>query len=195
MGVILAGGPGTRIGGNKASVALDGRPLLDHVLRAMRAVVTDVAIVAKPQTVLPRIDGTMVWVEPQEPAHPMVGIAEALGLAGGRPVLVCPVDLPFISAGLLALLASAHMESRPAVMASCRGVTQPLVARYLPAAGPLLARAAQGPLGLDDLVTALEPKLVEIDAEDELELFDVDTPDDLLQASAMLDRQRRSVSA
>ena len=26
---------------------------------------------------------------------------------------------------------------------------------------------------------------------DELELFDVDTPDDLLQAAAMLDRQRR----
>jgi hypothetical protein len=36
----------------------------------------------------------------------------------------------------------------------------------------------------------LEPKLVEMDADDEVELFDVDTPDDLLQAAAMFDTQR-----
>jgi molybdopterin-guanine dinucleotide biosynthesis protein A len=43
------------------------------------------------------------------------------------------------------------------------------------------------------VVSALDPTLVEVD--DELELFDVNTPDDLLQAAGMLDVQRRSVRA
>lgn len=195
VGVILAGGPGTRIGGNKASVALNGEPLVHHALRTMREVVNDVAIIAKPQTMLPRLEGAMIWVEPDEPVHPMLGVGEALALAGGRPVLVCPLDMPFISPGLLGALAGANREARPAVMARCREMTRPLVALYLPAAAPVLAQAAEGVLALEELAGELKPKLVEVDADDELELFDVDTPDDLLQAAGMLDAQRRSVRA
>ena len=192
VGLILAGGPGTRIGGAKANVALHGKPLVQYPLRALRAVVGDVAIITKPQMVLPRLEGTMVWVEPEEPVHPMLGLSEALALAGGRPVLVCPVDMPFISAQLLAALAGADSGGRPAVIASSRGRAQPLVGRYLPAAAPLLARAAHGTVPLDDVLDMLEPKLLEV--EDEVELFDVNTPDDLLLAAGMLD-QRRSVRA
>lgn len=195
MGVILAGGPGRRIGGNKASVALNGEPLVHHALRAMREVVTDVAIIAKPQTMLPRLEGAMVWVEPEEPVHPMLGVGEALALAGGRPVLVCPLDMPFLSPSLLGALCGADREARPAVMARCREINHPLVALYLPAAAPALQQVAAGRMPLEDLAGALGPKLVEVDADDELELFDIDTPDDLLQASGMLDMQRRSVRA
>ena len=195
VGVILAGGPGTRIGGNKASVALNGEPLVHHALRTMREVVNDVAIIAKPQTMLPRLEGAMIWVEPDKPVHPMLGVGEALALAGGRPVLVCPLDMPFISPGLLGALAGANREARPAVMARCREITRPLVALYMPAAAPVLAQAAEGLLALEELAGELKPKLVEVDADDELELFDVDTPDDLLQAAGMLDAQRRSVRA
>ncbi len=106
--MILAGGPGTRIGGGKANVALHGEPLLHYPLRALRGVLSDVAIITKPQMELPRLEGTMVWVEPEEPVHPLLGICEALALAGGRPVLVCPVDMPFISPQLLGALASAE---------------------------------------------------------------------------------------
>jgi molybdopterin-guanine dinucleotide biosynthesis protein A len=193
VGVILAGGPGTRIGGNKASVALNGEPLLQHALRAMRQALSDIAIITKPQTVLPALDGAMIWVEPDEPAHPMLGVGEALALAGGRPVLVCPLDMPFLSPRLLSRLAGADGEQRPAVMASARGVPRPLVACYMPEAGELLSEAAHGQLPLEAVVSALEPKLIEVD--DEVELFDVNTPDDLLLAAGMLDAQRRSVRA
>jgi molybdopterin-guanine dinucleotide biosynthesis protein A len=193
VGVILAGGPGNRIGGNKADVALQGEPLLQYALRSMRQVLTDVAIIAKPQTVLPRLDGAMVWVEPDEPVHPMLGVGEALALAGGRPVLVCPLDLPFISSRLLTQLAATERGARPAVIAACRGVARPLVGCYAPAAAPLVSAAAHRQASLEDTVRELDPRLVEVD--DELELFDVNTPDDLLQAAAMLDRRRRSVRA
>ncbi len=191
--MILAGGPGSRIGGNKASVALHGEPLLQYPLRAMRQVLTDVAIIAKPRTVLPRLEGAMVWVEPDEPLHPMLGVGEALALAGGRPVLVCPLDMPFISPRLLRALAGAARDGRRAAIASSRCGGYPLVGCYTPAAASLLSEAAHGQLALDDVARALEPLLLEV--EDELELFDVNTPDDLLLAAGMLDRQRRSVRA
>lgn len=191
--MILAGGPGTRIGGNKAGVALNGEPLLHHALRPLRQALTDIAIITKPQTALPPLDGAMVWVEPDEPVHPLFGVSESLALAGGRPVLVCPVDMPFLSAQLLGQLIAAGAEGRPAVMAAARGVARPLVACYAPAAAELLSEAARGQLPLEAAVNALEPKLIEVD--EELELFDVNTPDDLLQAAGMLDMQRRSVRA
>lgn len=191
VGVILAGGLGQRIGGNKASVALHGEPLVAHALRAMRDVLSDVAIVAKPQTVLPRLDGTMVWVEPEQPLHPLLGVGEALALAGGRPVLVCPLDMPLISPRLLGSLVETKAEGRLAVLAACRGIAQPLVGCYTAASAAVLSQAAHGQLSLEEAVAALDPRLV--DVQDEAELFDVDTPDDLLQAAGMLDRQRRSV--
>ena len=192
VGLILAGGPGTRIGGGKPNVALHGEPLLHYPLRAMRAVLTDVAIITKPQIVLTRLEGAMVWVEPDEPAHPLFGISEALALAGGRPVLVCPVDMPFISSALLSSLANAGSEDQPAVIASCHGHARPLVGRYSPSAAPLLAQAAEDQASLEEIVARLQPELFEV--EDEVELFDVNTPDDLLLAAGMLD-QRGSVRA
>ena len=134
----------------------------------------------------------MVWVEPEEPVHPLLGICEALALAGGRPVLVCPVDMPFISSQLLGALASADSDGRAAVMASCRGEPRPLVGLYMPAAAALLADVSHGRTPLDDALQELHPKLLEV--EDEVELFDVNTPDDLLLAAGLLD-QRRSVRA
>jgi molybdopterin-guanine dinucleotide biosynthesis protein A len=196
--VILAGGPGTRIGGNKANVALNGEPLLHHTLRALRQALTDIAIITKPQTVLPPLEGAMIWVEPDEPLHPLLGVGESLALAGGRPVLVCPLDMPFLTPRLLGQLAAAAAggdggAGRPAVMASARGIARPLVACYSPDAAELLSEAARAQLPLESVVSALEPRLVEVD--DELELFDVNTPDDLLQAAGMLDAQRRAVRA
>ena len=193
VGVILAGGAGNRIGGNKASVALHGEPLLHHALRSMRQVLTDVAIIAKPQTVLPRLEGAMVWVEPDEPLHPMLGVGEALALAGGRSVLVCPLDMPFLTAHSLGALALAEPDGHSAVVAAHGGVARPLVGCYSAAAASLLSAAAHSQLALEEIVGMLDPKLHEVD--DELELFDVNTPDDLLQAAAMLDQQRRSVRA
>ena len=69
---------------------------------------------------------------------------------------------------------------------------QPLLGCYQPraldAAGRRGARRRPGPL--HETVAALEPVLLEVDDPDEL--FDVDSPDDLLVAAAMLDRRRLS---
>jgi molybdopterin-guanine dinucleotide biosynthesis protein A len=177
VGVILAGGPGIRIGGGKPGVALRGESLISYPLRTMRQVLSDVAVIAKAEIVLPQLEGAMV--------HPLLGVCEALALAGGRPVLACAVDMPFVTAELLTALAGAANGTSSAVLASWRGVARPLLGCYAPAAAPVLARAAADGVSLEEAVSALDPALVEV--EDAFELFDVDTPDDLLQAAAMLD--------
>ena len=185
IGVILAGGLGRRLGGAKAGVELGGRPLISYPLRALRGALRDVAIVAKDDTELPPDLGpTPVWIEPPEPRHPLAGIVHALAVAGGRAVLVCAVDMPFVTPALVSQIASADPGGAPAVVPACGGALQPLLALYLPAAADGLApaMAAAGPLR--HAVTALEPHILAI--EDPRAFANVNTPDDLARAAALL---------
>jgi len=61
-------------------------------------------IVAKRDTPLPP-DAAPAWEEPDEPAHPLLGIVTALEQADGRAVVVCACDLPFLSPALVARVA------------------------------------------------------------------------------------------
>jgi molybdenum cofactor guanylyltransferase len=189
IGAILAGGAGVRIGGDKATVELQGKPLICYPLEAIDQVVKKVAILCKSSSRLPPISGVTVWIEPERPRHPLVGITQALALSGGRPVLVCAADLPFVTPELLRRLVQADPGRAPAVVACVRGAMNPLLGCYQPRALDLLAapaRAASAPL-LETIAT-IDPVLLE--AGDPDELFDVDTPDDLLLAAAMLDKRK-----
>jgi molybdenum cofactor guanylyltransferase len=187
VGVILAGGRGLRMGGGKLTVALHGRPLIAYPLTAMRTAFAEVAVIAKADTALPEMPGVMLWIEPDQPRHPLLGVVEAIALAGGRPVVVCPGDLPFITASVLVELSQALTDGGPAVIASCKGRTQPLLGCYQPEAANLLAGVARvGEARVRDAIAAIGPKLLEIADPDEL--FNVNTPEDLLLATAMLDQ-------
>ncbi len=189
VGVVLAGGLGMRMGGSKAIVALGGRPLICYPLDALSAALRDVAIVAKPDTELPSLPGMRVWIEPAQPRHPLVGLINALELAEGRAVLACAADLPFVTAELIATLARCDPQGAPAVIATSGGRLQPLLGCYQSSALPLLsADAADFQRPLRDLVRALGPRLLEVTDPDAL--FNVNAPDDLLQAAAMLDQRR-----
>ena len=193
IGVVLAGGAGIRMGGGKQTVALRGHALLRYPVSAMRLVLSEVAVIAKADTVLPSLEGAMLWIEPDLPRNPLLGISEAIVLAGGRPVLVCPGDMPFVTPELLSALMTTSHRGGQAVLATCQGITRPLLGCFQPSAAPLLEQAANGGISAEDAFKALEPLLVEV--ENEIELFDVDTPDDLLQASAMLDVQSPAPAA
>jgi molybdopterin-guanine dinucleotide biosynthesis protein A len=191
IGAILAGGPGLRIGGDKATVELHGKPLIDYPVEAVRPVVGRVAVLAKTGTRLPRLSGVAVWIEPEVPRHPLVGITQALALAGGRSVLVCACDMPFVSPELIRRLIKADPGRAPAVVACARGAMHPLLGCYQPRALDVLSAAArEGTAPLVETIAAIDP--VQLEVNEPEELFDVDTPDDLLQAAAMLD-QRRAV--
>jgi len=134
LGVVLAGGLGTRMGGAKAMALLDGRPLVAHVLDALAAVTAEQVVVAKRDTELPA--GLRVWEEPDEPRHPLTGIRHALRAAGGAAILCCGVDLPRLDAATLrALLDGAGPAG---AVARADGFLHPTVALWTPAALPVL---------------------------------------------------------
>ncbi|MBB4664150.1 molybdenum cofactor guanylyltransferase [Conexibacter arvalis] len=187
IGVVLAGGRGRRIGGGKATVELHGRPLLSYPVEVLRAALGEVAVVAKADTELPPLPDVPIWIEPDEPRHPLAGIVHALAAAEERPVLVAAGDLPFLTAELVGRLARADAHGRPAVVPRAGGRLQPLLARYERAAAAPLAAALRRPDGaLTDAVEALAPKVVEV--ADERAFFNVNLPEDLLTAAALMDR-------
>lgn len=196
----MAGGRGSRLGGNKASVELAGRPLIDYPLAAIAAAGLKAVVVMKPDEAPtpsrgsfriygvqkePR-DSVTVLEEPLEARHPLCGIVAALGLR--RPIVAVACDLPFVTSGLVELLAEV---SEPLVVPTLDGRPQPLLARYEPSLLPQLEEALEREEPLTRTVESLDPRWL---TEDDLArfgdprrlLFNVNDPDDLREAEALL---------
>jgi molybdopterin-guanine dinucleotide biosynthesis protein A len=184
IGVVLAGGIGRRIGGDKATVELEGRPLLLYPLATMRAAFEDVAVVAKHSTLLPSLDAEVgIWLESEEHHHPLVGVLHALRCARGRPVVVVAADMPFVTRALVTALAHERARGAPAIVPRAAGALQPLCARYDPPA--LAALTGFDPAArAQEVVAALGPKI--LTWPDDEPFFNVNAPEDLLQAAALL---------
>jgi molybdopterin-guanine dinucleotide biosynthesis protein A len=184
VGVVLAGGRGRRLGGDKAIVELEGRALVHYPLEALHSVCDDVAVVAKRDTILPPLGGVAdLWIEPDEPRHPLVGVAHALRLAAGRSILVVAVDLPLMDAATLRAIAEGDVGDAPVAVPRVHGRLQPLCALYTPRA---LAGLASFDVGAraTDVVAALG--VHEVEGLDETAFFNVNAPEDVLQASVLV---------
>lgn len=189
VGVVLAGGLGRRLGGDKAIVELEGRPLLLYPLEALHELCDDVVVVAKRETMLPPLAGAaQLWIEPDEPRHPLLGVAHALRQAAGRSILVVAVDLPLMDAATLRLIAQAEpVAPNPAaaVVPRVHGRLQPLCALYTARALPGL-EAFEPDARATDVVEALG--ICEVQPPDASAFYNVNRPEDLLQASVLLTR-------
>jgi molybdopterin-guanine dinucleotide biosynthesis protein A len=184
VGVVLAGGLGRRLGGDKAIVELEGRPLVLYPLEALHEICDEVVVVAKRDTLLPPLSGLAeLWIEPDEPRHPLTGVSYALQLAAGRPILVVAVDLPLMDAATLRAIALADPGDAAAVVPRVHGRLQPLCALYTPAAAGGLA-AFDPSARATDLVEALG--ICELVPADPIAFFNVNRPEDVLQASVLV---------
>jgi molybdopterin-guanine dinucleotide biosynthesis protein A len=169
------------MGGGKPARELAGRPLIAWPATALREACERVVVVAKPEVDLPGLPGVERWDEPDAHHHPARGITFALGRAGG-PVLVCAADMPFVTADACRAVGAGLGEGVAAAVAVADGVVQPVFAAYAPSALGAL-RAARPDAPLTSTVRALDPVLVEVDAET---VRSVDTPEDLARAEAEL---------
>ena len=194
VGVLLAGGRGRRMGGDKASTELAGRPLARWAVEPLAAVCDHVVVACRLDSELPVLPGvTEAWVEPDGPRGAVGGIASALHEARGRPILVVGVCHPLVRPEVLEALLSADPRERPAVAPRAGRNLVPLVARYEPAA---LAVLAGMPPAIDPeaAVGALRPAEVAFDG-GESSFLRIDAPEDLLRAGAVLDARRRAGAA
>lgn len=166
VGLILAAGAASRFGSDKLAALFDGRPLLDHVLDALRAVPLDeIVVVTRPERPIPPSADLRVVVNPA----PEDGLSSSLrlGLAAvtqiGSPpaeaVLVALGDQPRIDPEVMRqLLAAARTSARPVVMPAYDrdGSRNPVL---LLRAAFALVDEASGDRGLGPIVDA-HPELV-----------------------------------
>ena len=182
-GAVLAGGRGSRLGGDKPGALLAGRPLLLYPLAALGGACRRVAVVCKPATALPPLPpGVERWEEPEEPRHPAAGVAHAIERAGGG-VLVCATDMPFVTSEACRQLAEAAAAApeAAAVVAEAAGWLQPAFGIYRAAALGALRRS--GDAQLTRVVESLAPSLVALPP---AAMRSVDTPDALAAAEREL---------
>jgi molybdenum cofactor guanylyltransferase len=151
---ILAGGSASRLGGEKATADLAGRPLVAYPLDAAREAGLDPVVVAKPGSSLPELDCEIVH-EAKDPIHPLRGILTAIETRNG-PVLALGCDMPFVTAPLLRWLA----ERDPATVAEVDGRLEPLLAVYGPGDAATLAAALERQAPLREAVERLGPQRV-----------------------------------
>ncbi|MDG1170225.1 MAG: molybdenum cofactor guanylyltransferase MobA [Sulfitobacter sp.] len=196
LGVILAGGQATRMGGgDKGLLHLGGTPLLTRVIERLEPQVADMALNANGDParfadfglpVLPdSIDGF---------AGPLAGVLAGLDWAaaqGGETIVTAAADTPFFPCDLV-----------PQLLLRAEGMTHPLVLAATPDAKRGTARHPTfglWPVALrDDLRAALAGGLRKVVLwtekhggreavfPQEQAFFNVNTPDDLAQAEAML---------
>ena len=158
---------------------LAGRPLISHPLTVLADAGIEAIVVAKPDSPLPPDLPVPIVTEPPEPRHPLLGIATALEHAGGRPVLACACDMPFVTRDLLARLAG----SPPPAAAHDGTRLHPTLALYQPAALPALRDAIGAGASATDALRTLGPTPVSATPR---ETFNVNTPEDLTRAEELL---------
>ncbi len=150
-GVVLAGGRSTRMGAEKALLALAGRPLIAHVVERLRPQVAELFINANGEAARFQDFGCAVVADEggADPAGPLRGVAAAIAHARRRGfslLAAAPCDAPFLPRDLVARLAAAMASSGApvAVAATPRGL-EPMFALWRErAASEIAAELARG---------------------------------------------------
>jgi molybdopterin-guanine dinucleotide biosynthesis protein A len=167
-GVLLVGGASTRFGSPKALARLNGELLAERAWRLLGEACTERFAFGKAADALDlpfdvRDDGT-------ETRAALAGIVAGLRAASSDLVVVVPVDMPFLTPGLLHDLAAA-CEDAAAPEAG------PLPAAYRKTALPVLERRlAEGTFALHEALDELRAARLSLD---EARLANVNIPDDL----------------
>jgi len=148
---ILAGGASKRMGSPKASLRFGSGTLLQHQIRRLAPLFSEVLVVAKepPEAALGH---ARVLLDSTPKQASIYGLSRALEEAEDR-VFVLAVDLPMITPRVIgAIVEKGLATGAPAVVPEAEGRLQPLAALWrrmvLPAAR---ARIARGDLSLQDL--------------------------------------------
>jgi molybdopterin-guanine dinucleotide biosynthesis protein A len=193
-GVILAGGLGSRIGGDKAGRLLAGRPLVQWVVDALQQVCDDIVVTVAPDQEPPVIRSrvpAIACVDLLPARGPLSGIYTGLASSPSGVVLTAPCDAPFIEPALLELLL-AQRNGWDAVIPQAGGKLQTVIGVYARSCMPALIDALNGD---DHSVTAFLSRIqARIVTEAEVRrvdpglrsLFNVNRIADLCRAESMV---------
>ena len=154
---ILAGGRAVRFGGrDKGSLSIDGRTIFDRQIGELSQVAEEILVVGD---AVPR-SGVRAVADLVPGCGPLGGVHTALTEARGDVTLVVGCDMPFVTAGFLAHLASLCKHA-DAVVPQTEGGYHPLCAAYSRGClEPVARRLAAGLLKMTDLFADVRVRVV-----------------------------------
>ncbi len=190
-GAILAGGFSRRLGQDKATLLLGGKPLALRVHEALAPLVSICWLITNQP--LDHLNFGLPLVTDLRPFQgPAGGLLTALFYARTTWVLAAAVDNPFLVPALLAELAArAHRTSRPAVICRSPGGLEPFPGVYSVRLLPILADFLQADRRPTRFLEVCRPQIL---SEKEVltldpqarSFFNLNTPQDLNRAEAWL---------
>lgn len=186
---ILAGGSGSRIGGDKPRRLLRGTRLLDRALTAARVAAAPVILVVRRPEQAEGFGGTVVLDTPGIEG-PLAGLFSALTWAtdaGANRVLTLPCDMPFLPEDLHSRLDQALTSDVGVAVAASGGRLHPVCALWrTTAAVALVQRVCEGRLSLQGLSETVGRTVVDWSVERGDPFININTAADLAAAEASL---------
>ena len=188
---IQAGGSSSRMGRDKAFVELNGRPLIEHVIRRIANLGDETLIVTNQLRAYSHL-GLRTVPDAVSGTGALVGLYSALCAAQGDTVLVVACDMPFLNRALL----EHQLRLAPqadAVVPRHQSQYEPLHAVYdrrmcLPAIEESLQAGEERLVSFYPNVRVLTVDEVVLDRLDPggLSFFNVNTPQDLARAEQFI---------
>lgn len=180
------------MGQDKALVPLGGKPMVEHVIAAVRPISDSLLLVTNYPETLAFLNLPMVG--DREPgAGALPGLQTALSAASSELVLLVACDMPFVSTPLLRYLIE-RVEQADAAVPIWADRFQPTCAVYrrepcLAAVEAALAAGKKRMIGWFEAVEVVGVDSAEIEPHDPTgrTFFNVNTPDELMQAERMLE--------
>ena len=182
--IIMAGGDSSRMGRDKANLALGEKTLLQSVAATMQQLFPQVIVsVRQPRA---GIDLPQVCDEESD-GGPLAGLVASLGKISTPWAFMVACDMPFVVPEVVELLAG-YRSGHQAVVPVVHGHPQPLAAFYAASClAQLRASLAAERKGLRDVLQQLDVRYVDeagmLQVDPHLRsFFDLDTPQDIAAA-------------
>jgi len=201
--VVLAGGFSSRFGQDKGALELSHKPLIKHVVDAVKPLVDETIVVTNSQEraeKYAKIVGSDIKfaIDVDQGKGPLVGALTGFEVAQGSYALLLPVDVPFISRDVVDLLFELCHGRSAVIPRWPNEQIEPLHAVYRVQAALEAAKAAvvEGKLNVRAMIEGMRGVryvstlvIQELDPEFRT-FFNVNTPLDLKRAEVMVKPRR-----
>ncbi|MCD6568350.1 MAG: molybdenum cofactor guanylyltransferase [Dehalococcoidia bacterium] len=197
--IVLVGGKGLRMGGDKASQLLAGKTLLERVVERLALLGGQILIVGSSRRIGCAVDAEIQYVDDLYPGRgPLGGIYTGLVVADSLYSLVVACDFPFLDVEFLRHMVGLSPGFDAVVPRMDRA--QPLQAVYSKSClGNMKERLERGWLGVTRFLGTVNVRYVDQDEcrifdPQLLSLFNVNSAEDLIKAGVLEAERQVSVT-
>lgn len=177
-GIILAGGKSSRMGSDKGLIYLNGKMFVEHVIEAMKPLVSDIIIVSNNSKYnrfgYPRVEDDI------KDSGPLAGLYSGLKHTSAEFNLVLSCDIPLIKTEILEQLVDTDYKSYEVTQIESNSKTMPLIAIYKKQCmNKCLDLIEQGERRLRIAVSQMKTKTILIDKELDIFVLNINTKEDI----------------